>query len=608
MSSPDPKSTPAERLEAPEMRTDAVPHLEMDVAIIGGGVSGLYSGWRLATAQNRPQAIVLFEMSDRLGGRLESVMLPGMQIYGELGGMRYMPAHVMVTSLIEQVFNLPSVVFPMGDPAHLLFYMRTQQFRADAWANAQQANQQFITRYNVRTDALGFSSDQLFNKVVYDVLTADPWFTGKYASKVTNPSKYNYNFFLSAEEWNDVKPNLTYTFPGSPYNGMKVNDIGFWNLIKDREGQEAYEFLAVAGGYYSNTINWNAAEAFPYMVGDFSNLSTTYKTISTGYDQIAVSIARAFAQQPGTMIFRSRLIDFERNQSPVSSRRYALKFYSESAGATWTAYADSIILAMPRRSLELLNQFNFFLDPDTQHDRQANIASVIMEPSFKLLMGFETPWWTAPPLQATAGESITDLPMRQCYYFGTDPNDSHSLFLAAYNDMQTVPFWSVLEPPRPALAQPPHHHSHRHPHERLTATKHAKFAPRATRLASAEALAALADVQAPAVMVREAMAQIREMHGQQQTIPDPYVTWFKNWTEDPYGGGYHAWKAGVDVKSVMPYMRRPDPNEKIHVCGEAYSDQQGWVEGALCEAEKMLQEHFGLVWPAWLPKSYKLGW
>ena len=56
-------------------------------------------------------------------------------------------------------------------------------------------------------------------------------------------------------------------------------------------------------------------------------------------------------------------------------------------------------------------------------------------------------------------------------------------------------------------------------------------------------------------------------------------------------------------------MRQPDPAESIHICGEAYSDQQGWVEGALCEAEKMLQgPSFKLSWPSWLPTSYYLGW
>jgi len=62
------------------------------------------------------------------------------------------------------------------------------------------------------------------------------------------------------------------------------------------------------------------------------------------------------------------------------------------------------------------------------------------------------------------------------------------------------------------------------------------------------------------------------------------------------------------VWTVMPFMRRPVPGESVHVCGEAYSTQQGWVEGAFCTAEKMLQEHFGLKRPDWLPADYYLGW
>jgi monoamine oxidase len=55
-------------------------------------------------------------------------------------------------------------------------------------------------------------------------------------------------------------------------------------------------------------------------------------------------------------------------------------------------------------------------------------------------------------------------------------------------------------------------------------------------------------------------------------------------------------------------MRQPDAKERIHICGEAYSDQQGWVEGAFCEAEKMLEEHFHLKRPTWLSKEYYMGW
>lgn len=278
---------------ANESHTGIEAGLDLDVAIIGAGVSGLYAGWRLLSAGKQPQKTHIFELSGRIGGRLESVVLPGMRIAGELGGMRYMTSQNIVASLIEQSdkllgFRLEPIDFPMGDKEseRHFFYMRGQApFRANAWEQAQRAGKKFSTRYFLRDDSIGYSADQLFNKIVYDVLMQDPWFRDhpKYRGLVTRDPRdpYSYSFKLTARDWDDIKPALTYRFAG-PYNGMRVNDMGFWNLIKDREGAEAYEFLAVAGGYFSNTINWNAAEAFPYMVGDFSNASTSYKTLNGG--------------------------------------------------------------------------------------------------------------------------------------------------------------------------------------------------------------------------------------------------------------------------------------------------------------------------------------
>jgi monoamine oxidase len=47
-------------------------------------------------------------------------------------------------------------------------------------------------------------------------------------------------------------------------------------------------------------------------------------------------------------------------------------------------------------------------------------------------------------------------------------------------------------------------------------------------------------------------------------------------------------------------MIKPVPNIPVYVCGEAYSNGQGWVEGALETAELVLQGPFGLSAPAWL--------
>jgi monoamine oxidase len=578
--------------DSPSSRTSIPSGLELDVAIVGGGVGGLYTGYRLCTGTfgdaGGPASVGLFESSQRLGGRLESVVLPGMEFAGELGGMRYMTSQAIATTLIEKVFEteLEHVEFPMGEPEKLLLYLRKQRFPADSWALGQRpGSQPFVTRYDMNPGDVGFQPDQLFNKVVFNVLMADPSIARAFGTKMKKVGNWEYEISLTAEDWDAIKPNVVYNFPDSPYEGMLVNKIGFWNLLKDQCSQEGYDFLADAGGYYSNTINWNAAEAFENMVGDFTGSHVSYRTIAGGYDKIAYSLAKHMAQEPKASIWTgARLIRVDRAAS--GNHRYRLTIFDDAVGAPVQVSANAVVLALPRRSLELLDQDCFLFSENSGETPTAlakAVPSVLLQPSFKLLMGFEEPWWKRVT-GATSGESVTDLPMRQCYYFGTNREDTHSLFLGSYNDMDTVTFWSALQQENSDL-----------------------FIPRPTALASASAVAALAEEQAPKVMVDEAMNQLRELHGV-SSLPDPYITYYKDWGEDPFGGGYHAWAAGASVKDTMLYMRQPLQGESIHICGEAYSDLQGWIEGAFCVAEHMLQEHFGMDWPSWLSRSYYLGW
>lgn len=553
--------------------------LKLDVAVVGAGASGLYSAYRLQQGTNASGHklgldVNIFDMSDRIGGRLESVKLPGMTVVGELGGMRYMTVQKIVTALIEDVFSrqyaLNPIDFPMGDPNHHLFYLRKQRFFANRFSQAKITQEKFETRYYVDDRFKGKSADDIFTEIISEVLAADG-FNLQDIQSSTDPRRL----------WNKVKQNLTYQFEG-PYKNKPVYEIGFWNLLKDRSSQECYDFLAQAGGYYSNTINWNAAEAFPYMVGDFADNNVQYKTIEGGYDQILTCLADAFIQNGGTIRTKNRLRTFRRNPDTMSEYRYLLTFFNLDSNTNWEVQAKKIILAMPRRSLELIDQNNFFFDLDRNHHLQRQLESVTMEPSFKILLGFEKPWWEET-LGAKAGESITDLPMRQCYYFGVDPNNSHSLFLASYNDMRTVSFWQALS----------YGERFQTTETRLVKNINAEYA----RFRHASKL-----------MVAEVMSQVREVHGPSIVVPEPYTSGFKDWTADPYGGGYHAWRSGYKVWEVMPYIRKPLHDEDVFITGEAYSDQQGWVEGAICVAERVMRDFFGLSCPDWLDPHYYLGW
>lgn len=532
---------------------------DVDIAVVGGGCAGAYSAWRLKQAFPKKK-VALFEYSDRIGGRLYSVKLPGMpNVTAEVGGMRYIEdSQEFVRDLIGQM-KLPSRDFPMGgpkDPGGLqnLTYLRRRLGRQF------ELNDPAKVPYLMDPTEQGKTPDQL-QKYVMDSL-------------IPNASK------LTADQWNEV----------AVFNGEKLYKLGFWNLLYRALSSEAYQFMDDAGGYYTNVANTNAVLSLP--VFEFGP-SVRYKTLVDGYEALPRAVAARFAALKGETHLNHRLDSMARLKG-----RYAMLFVrteTDAAGKTRdrggatgqketvAVFAKQVVLAMPRRSLELVRWAPFSFDPQVRE----LIGAVISQAAFKLFLAYPYPWWR--PLGLVAGRSITDMPLRQTFYFqtegempGADPANMNSLMMVSYNDLGSVPFWKALEEGDPFLGRPN------------------PFVPagaemRPHRFATTEQ------------MVQAAQQQVKEVHDL-RFVPEPYSAVYHDWSDDPYGAGWHAWKAGFRFWELMPKVRHPVPGEDVYICGEAYSINQGWVEGALQTAELMLEEHFGLKRPSWLPASYNLGY
>jgi monoamine oxidase len=184
-----------------------------------------------------------------------------------------------------------------------------------------------------------------------------------------------------------------------------------------------------------------------------------------------------------------------------------------------------------------------------------------------------------PVPKISGGRSITDLPLRQCYYWATDPTTGKAVLLV-YDDGRDLDYWAAL---------------------RDREKTQAYAAP--AGLSAAAALKGDPEWearQAPDLMVREVHRQLMEMHGLQHRcdISLPYAAAYRDWGEDPFGGGANFWPLYVDSERVAREILQPKPPLRVFVCGEAYSHQQGWVEGALRTADEMLRTHFGLKPPA----------
>jgi hypothetical protein len=83
--------------------------------------------------------------------------------------------------------------------------------------------------------------------------------------------------------------------------------------------------------------------------------------------------------------------------------------------------------------------------------------------------------------------------------------------------------------------------------------------------------------------VQKIQQQLREIHG--QAVPEPIAGIYMDWNEPPFRAGWHTWIVGTnpDTHDIA------DQRNGLHFCGEAWSRDQGWIEGALKTAERVLR-------------------
>ncbi|WP_406404708.1 FAD-dependent oxidoreductase [Streptomyces sp. NBC_00879] len=532
----------------------------VDVAVIGAGVSGAYAAWRLLGPEAErssvledlrrrrrgPLVVGLFESSERVGGRLFSVTPPGMpHLHAELGGMRYLSNHPVVADLVGHL-GLPSTPFPVDEPKNLA-YLRQRRFALPQFADPE------VVPYDLPAAIRGKTPDEALLSVIE-----------RYIPNAAS---------MDHQAWDKVKATAT-------ADGRQLYDVGFWNLLLDAVGQEGWKFLDDGFGYGAVVANVNGIEAMEASVADFvGSPPPNYLILRDGYQRMPEELVRRFVAEGGKVHLHHQVRRIDRETVDGEEvLRLALSVWP--AGRPLTVRARHVILAMPQRSIELLDPDSFLFSSD---QFLSDLGSIIPRPASKLFLGYDRPWWE--DLGLRAGRSVTDLPLRQVYYWGVegdqtgaDPANRNALLLASYNDIDDVEFWNEL------LPQP----------NRLAPVAQTR-PPRPM------------DAAAPGRLVDEAQRQLRELHGPDARIPDPTAAYFQDWVQDPYGAAYHFWQVGAKSWEVMPRMRHPLPDANLYVCGSAWSTGQGWVYGALTQAELMLEEHFGLARPTWLSSSVYLG-
>ncbi|MDW3195602.1 MAG: FAD-dependent oxidoreductase [Cytophagales bacterium] len=483
--------------------------------------------------------------------------------------------------------------------------------------------------------------------------------------------------------------------------GRPFTDWSWWNLKRHFLTQEAVDLLEDTGGYNeqgsSGSIETDVDESFYfspksgpltyYTQTDPFSPKTAWRHITEGYSAIPQQLFGKYSKiskDKSIDVVKKQLIAFTKQNS---GPKYKCLFYKRQQGPDASlsgsealfqyeqslitvtylkdlqrpgplsdddskkladaqavlanyeiAYCNFLVLSLPKRSLELINQNNFFFaSMGVQKLLNQSVNNIL---AMRMFIAYPNPWWlqspyykallvpqdpmapnttpyenNAPLTQAQyypVGRARTDLGIRQLYYWCynklTSPNNppdskikgnyvdttKPAVLLASYNNGDATRYWRALQSGQPydlySGSQTTQAHLYNQaaggPGDNLNIRNPQAGGPR----------------HGSQTMGIEAHRQLVELHGLagNSDIPLPYYVHFEDWSKDPWGGGWHSWRSGYSKEEYIPKIRRPLKDENIYIIGECYSNVQGWVQGALNAAEAMLQCELGLPWASWL--------
>ena len=576
----------------------------VDVVVVGGGIGGLYAAMRLAEHRLN---VHLYELTDRLGGRIETHDLtpeastPDEVFKAEMGPMRF---ELAMQPLFDSVrkscgisvaeFASPSAPY-LPDPEQLAVNEKIDDHPLDALGLLKLGLfRLFEIDHRLELDDEG---------VVQVIPTGEGlrWLKRTKDADIPPPAPDAAEY---AETFDYVRATRQMPAETVPVGeSVFLRDEGLWNALDAVLSPAAVHAIHELGPFFHflpenlSAVEWGIFW-LRYFHPDGSR--TTMTTIPDGTE----TVIRTIAEKLGRDLRGSVEVKTNSEVTFVAPHGDGVKLTVKSGLTESEVVADHAILAIPTQALvKLADGF--------PEDVREKLDDVNPFPMVKVFFVFETPaWWRDLIMQMPAQRGARLLPTREVHYFPPKKPGKYTMVLL-YADAPATTFWQHL------LKDPDHHYQaevgcNKALERQLTtllthlevelANQHlrpgVKSRPAPYRAPITQKIASLHEVLNTGLAADDAVRREEAGGPAAERLVDlvlgkvaPSVIRYaiRDWSRGPFGAASHCWRPGSDSNDVrnrlagFPLDRQSSPT--VHVVGEAYSDYQGFIEGALRSAE-----------------------
>ena len=495
--------------------------LHLDTAVIGGGITGLYTSMELHKQEGPDHRIAVFEASDRFGGRIETVEMDG--FLAEFGPMRFEKRGQRLLMRLIEDLQLETCYFHPYTPAknlESLFDLEKDETRV--------------------SHGHPLNTLELLSLGILRVLRQ----SGGDLNDPRDPRHWDWWAGLDEAFYGRVRNEFT-------FNGTPLSKIGFWNVLSEVFSNRALRKIIEYGTFYHVIhFNPNAAEWIIFWLRGLHPKGELVG-IKQGTEALITELVKklsSFQPKPVDLYLNHCLTAIHQEED----NRLCLTFRRED-GESQLVHTRHLVLAIPQSPLKKLR--SFFPDPIGHI-----IVSVIPIPLVKCFFVTKMPWWNEATKPQTRSSSV---PTREIHYYFREEGDEKRGMVMVYGEPPSMNYW------KPFIKKEPHQKAEINQDERLIEEYLKYLSPDSTASSPEE---------------RKAQAQAITCFG------------IRDWSREPFEAGCHIWKPGVQVDQSIALLSgfglagSHADDRPIHICGEAYSDFQGFIEGGLRSALKVVKQ------------------
>lgn len=503
------------------------------ILIAGGGISGLYCARELA---RRGHSVIVTELSDQWGGRIETSKLDG--FIAEFGPMRFEPD--LQPRFKQLVDSLKIELEPFTGP----------------FAEAIE-----FPKYNLPEEERGpvnnpYNALELLKRGVLRIMgrngnPRDP----REQAWMDDQTEANYDEFRNSAKLGD----------------QFLWEMGFWNALSS-DGVLSHQALMkirdTGTFYHMLSDNLNAVEWTIWWLRALKTAGENLRSIQGGSVELIDRLVAEFEENPNiNLVPNCRLLGFD----PVLNQGVIATCLLD--GKNIKVHARRLILAMPQAPLKELSR--------SLPERITKLLDTVNGfPMVKVFFVTKEPFWDSnTPPQTRASE----MPTREVHYFYR-PSDKHGMALV-YTDRPATEYWNLY------ITKPDQH-------DRAEIDSNEELKNQFARFLAKELKRALISPDTDKHALKLTVAAQQSFKGLSEAacakkIADSVVTYgIRDWERSPYGAANHSWRPGIQSRRVQNLLKAfPLTGSRlanVHICGEAFSDYSGFIEGALNSAHLVI--------------------